>query len=99
MSGHDPNCEHDHSKCRRYLGDLSEYVDGTLSDELCRELEEHMETCENCRVVVDTLAKTVTLYHQLPQPDMPSGAKERLLMVLDLKPYAAQPESDSAPEE
>jgi anti-sigma factor RsiW len=73
------------SKCQHYLQSLSEYVDGTLSEELCRELESHMAECENCRIVVNTLTKTVSLYHQLPSPEMPSDVRERLYKVLDIQ--------------
>ena len=85
-ASHHPH-QHDQDACRRYLSSLSEYADGTLSDELCQELEAHMAVCENCRVVVNTLAKTITLYHQLPAPELPNAVKERLLAVLDLKPF------------
>lgn len=78
------NHAHDEHDCRRYLGALSEYVDGALSAELCREIEAHMAECENCRVVVNTLSKTVALYHQLPEPEMPNAVRERLFKVLKL---------------
>ncbi|MBN1679927.1 MAG: zf-HC2 domain-containing protein [Anaerolineae bacterium] len=96
---HDQSHEHTHDKdmCRRYLGSLSDYVDGTLGDELCEELEAHISVCENCRVVVDTLGKTVTLYHQLPSPELPDAVKSRLYTVLDLTAYV--PESRTGSEE
>jgi anti-sigma factor RsiW len=75
---------HTPESCRRYLGELSDYFDGTLSEELCRELEAHMTECENCRVVVNTFAKTISLYRQMPAPEMPTAVKERLYKVLDL---------------
>lgn len=75
---------HDQESCRQYLSSLSDYADGTLSDELCKQLEAHMAECENCRVIVNTLSKTITLYHQLPAPEMPNAVKERLYKVLDL---------------
>jgi anti-sigma factor RsiW len=75
---------HDSEKCRQYLDSLSDYVDGELGEALCREIEAHMAECENCRVVVNTLAKTVMLYHQLPAPEMPNTVKERLYKVLNL---------------
>jgi len=81
--------QHDHEACRRYLSTLSDYADGTLSDELCQELEAHMATCENCRVVVNTLSKTITLYRQMPEPEMPNAVKERLYKVLNLQDYLA----------
>lgn len=84
-SHHDHN--HDTSDCQHYLGNLSDYVDGTLSDELCREIEAHMAGCENCRVVVNTLSKTITLYRQLPEPEMPNAVRNRLYKVLNLDDY------------
>ena len=86
---------HTPETCRRYLGELSDYVDGTLSDELCRELEAHMLECENCRVVVNTFTKTISLYRQMPAPEMPNAVKERLYKVLDLHRYSPAPEEDS----
>jgi len=68
----------DKHQCRHLLGDLSDYVDGEASAELCAEIERHLADCDNCRVVVDTLRKTVSLYHELPQPELPAAARERL---------------------
>jgi anti-sigma factor RsiW len=76
--------KHDHSECRHLLGSLSDYVDGELDDALCREIEAHMEGCENCRVVVNTLAKTVELYATVPQADLPDEVRERLFKRLKL---------------
>lgn len=85
-----PPHEHHEGSCRRYLDSLSDYVDGELSDELCRELEEHMAMCDNCRVVVNTLSKTITLYRRMPSPELPDEVKERLFKVLHLDPHAAE---------
>lgn len=78
----------EHQKCRNLLGSLSEYIDGSLEAELCAELERHLAHCEDCRVVVDTLEKTVYLYQTTSsQVDVPSGVRERLLKCLDLDDY------------
>jgi len=69
------------------LGDLSAYLDGEASDELCAEIERHMAGCEDCRIVVDTLRKTVLLYLDLPQPQLSDEARQRLYRALDLDPY------------
>lgn len=87
MSASDQLHEHNHDACRRYLSSLSEYADGTLSAELCQELEAHMAVCENCRIVVNTFTRTVSLYRQIPAPEMPSAVKERLYKVLHLEAY------------
>ena len=39
--------------CRHLLGALSDFVDGTAPDAICREIEQHLAECDNCRVVVD----------------------------------------------
>lgn len=71
-------------QCSQLLGDLSTYLDGEMSEALCLEIEQHLKNCEDCRVVVDTLRKTVELVRDLPQPGLPEGARERLYKSLDL---------------
>jgi predicted anti-sigma-YlaC factor YlaD len=78
--------DHKHD-CRKMLGDLSAYLDGGASEELCAEIELHMASCEDCRIVVDTLSKTVLLYRDLPQPTLPDEARARLFRSLDLGAY------------
>jgi anti-sigma factor RsiW len=77
----------DVENCRHMLGDLSDYLDGEASAEICAEIEQHMAGCEDCRIVVDTLRKTVLLYRDLPQPPMPLDARRRLFQALDLEEY------------
>jgi anti-sigma factor RsiW len=75
-------------ECRHLLNCLSEYVDGTLEEDLCAELELHMAGCEDCRVVVDTLAKTITLYHQkASQASVPDDVRQRLFRRLNLDDF------------
>jgi predicted anti-sigma-YlaC factor YlaD len=76
-----------HEGCRHLLAGLSDYLDGEASAELCAEIQEHMAGCSKCRVVINTLRKTVELYHQLPGPDFPDEARERLYKTLDLSGY------------
>lgn len=78
---------HVHSeKCETFLGSLSDYIDGDLRAELCRELERHLAECENCRVVVDTTKKAVYLVHASAVTDTPcpEEVRERLFKRLDL---------------
>ncbi len=76
-----------HETCQDLLGGLSDYLDGEASARLCAEITQHMATCERCRIVVDTLRRTVTLYRQLPRRAMPDRARERLYKVLNLADY------------
>jgi len=73
--------------CHELLDGLSDYLDGEASAELCADIEQHLAECDKCRIVVDTLRKTVTLYRQLPQPLMPAQVRERLYKRLDLADY------------
>ena len=74
--------------CRNILGSLSDYIDGELDPELCVELERHMDGCENCRIVVDSLRKTIYLYRTVnPCPDVPGEVRERLFQTLDLDEF------------
>ena len=76
-------------ECHHLLSSLSEYVDGTLDEDLCAELERHLSDCENCRVVVDTLHKTVTLYHQSANSSgAPEEVRQRLFQRLNLEDYS-----------
>ena len=73
--------------CHLLLEGISEYIDGTAKDEFCRELERHLSTCENCRVVVDTMKKTIYLYQSTTESDMPPGVRERLFRSLNLAEF------------
>jgi anti-sigma factor RsiW len=78
----------DHAQCHELLSSLSEYVDGTLGDELCLEIKRHLNDCDDCRVVVDTLRKTIYLYHaSTTLPFVPEEVRERLYRRLALDDF------------
>lgn len=74
--------------CRHLLASLSDYVDGELGDELCAELEQHLAGCKDCQVVVDTMRKTISLYHSNSMPpEVPSEVRQRLYKRLNLEDF------------
>ena len=74
--------------CKSLWESLSDYIDGDLSDELCRKLEQHMEGCEHCRVVFDTTNKTIRLYQDSVQAtEVPDEVHGRLVEILHLEDY------------
>jgi predicted anti-sigma-YlaC factor YlaD len=77
--------------CKSLLGSLSDYIDGTAQEEICRELEQHLSDCEDCRIVVDTLKKTVYLYQSDTETDLPAAMRERLFKRLDLDEFLRTP--------
>ncbi len=74
--------------CRHLLASLSDYVDGSLGDELCDELERHLADCQDCQIVVDTLRKTISLVRatSAPQP-VPTDVRARLYKRLNLEDF------------
>ena len=86
--------KHDHQDCSHLLGSLSEYVDGALGEEICEEIERHVSDCEDCRIVIDTLKKTIYLYHETAEPpDIPEEVRSRLFKRLDLDEFINQAKS------
>ena len=74
--------------CGSLLESLSDYVDGELGDALCEEIEKHMADCNNCRIVVDTFKKTISLYQETSEKTtIPMGVRERLFHRLDLDDF------------
>jgi anti-sigma factor RsiW len=81
--------ESTHNTCEGLLGSLSDYIDGELGAELCREIEKHIAECDDCRIVVDTTRKTIDLVHASsdPQTDLPDDVRDRLFKRLNLDDY------------
>jgi anti-sigma factor RsiW len=68
--------------CRELFERLSEYVDGELSQEICREIQRHMEGCEPCVAFAKTLKKTADLCRRLPSQPMPPEVAADLRIFL-----------------
>lgn len=52
------------STCSELLALLNDYVDGSASPSVCRSLEHHLVKCNPCRIVVDNVRKTISLYRK-----------------------------------
>ena len=78
---------HSHTldECRQLLSQLNDYVDGDLADDLCAVLEAHLGGCADCRIVLDSLTQTITLYRGLSETpiELPPGVEERLIRALE----------------
>ncbi len=74
---------HDHGACKELFAELSAYLDGEMTSEDRRELEQHLCGCPPCVEFVQSLRRTVDLCHHYepeaaPGPLAPA-ARERLL--------------------
>jgi predicted anti-sigma-YlaC factor YlaD len=77
-----------HPCCSDLLSSLGAYIDGDLKNELCAEIEQHMKECPRCRIVVNTMKKTIELYQESAEETrLPGDVRERLFVRLDLEEY------------
>ncbi|MFN8398627.1 MAG: anti-sigma factor [Anaerolineales bacterium] len=82
--------DHAHQNCQALLGSLSEYIDGELPPELCKEIEKHLEGCDNCRIVLNTTRRTIDLVQIPVEENVPDDVRERLFKRLNLDDYLKQ---------
>ncbi len=68
--------------CKDFLSELNEFLDAECSDEVRRELEEHLNECPNCWVICDTTKKTINIYRGTEHYAIPAGTHERLISAL-----------------
>lgn len=78
---------HDHAhgmsmSCRELFERLSEYVDGELSQEICQEIQRHMEGCAPCVAFAKTLKKTAEMCRRLPSKPIPPDVAADLRNLL-----------------
>lgn len=66
------------NNCPEYVNELNDFLDGTLDDDLCAEIQKHLGECKNCRIMVDTLQQTVKLCRDGKPEPLPEELKSRL---------------------
>ena len=64
--------------CDDLIQNLSDYIDGELEPELCKELEDHLKDCRNCRLMVDSLKMTVKLCKDGRCEELPPALNKKL---------------------
>jgi hypothetical protein len=63
---------------------LCENLDEQIDSESCRRIKAHIQECEHCSAMLDSLKKTVYLYRKYPTPKIPSKIKSELFAVIRL---------------
>lgn len=53
--------------CKTLIQYLSDYIDGSLNETLAEAARDHLATCRNCHVVLDSTRQTIRLYRQRGQ--------------------------------
>lgn len=72
-------------ECNKYIQDICDYIDGEADESLCRELENHLKGCNNCRIMVDTLKQTVVLCRGGKREALPADLQGKLNQSLKKK--------------
>jgi anti-sigma factor RsiW len=65
-------------KCTEFLRELADYFDGTLSESMRAELDEHLHWCHECHVVMNTTKKTIEIYRDNQLYELPESLRTRL---------------------
>ena len=69
--------------CKDVIRDLSGYLDGDLCREVIADLERHVTRCTDCRLVVDTVRKTIEIYCNAEPIPLPDDVRKRLHQALE----------------
>jgi anti-sigma factor RsiW len=68
--------------CETVIRELSNYLDGDLSVSVKLELEQHLNICKNCTLVVTQTKFTIEVFCDSEAADLPTDVKSRLHEVL-----------------
>ncbi|MBC6936440.1 MAG: zf-HC2 domain-containing protein [Chloroflexi bacterium] len=86
--------EDDPMDCETLIHYLSDYIDNNLSESLAEEARQHLATCKNCHVVLDTTQRTILLYRQRGQQQGLSPRRHAALYDRLEKALVARPAED-----
>lgn len=69
--------------CEELLQYLSAYIDQDLDETLTAAAQEHLATCQNCRVVLDTTQQTISLYRTHGKRSIQADRRRQLFSQLE----------------
>jgi predicted anti-sigma-YlaC factor YlaD len=78
-------------KCKEFLKELSDYLDGSLDPKLQAELKEHLQWCSNCYVVCNTTEKTIEIYRENKVYELPDELRSKLQSAILSKCKGTKP--------
>lgn len=65
--------------CHELVQLITEYLEGALSADDRRRVEEHLEVCDGCRRYLEQMRETIRLTGMLTEEQIPDEHKETLL--------------------
>ena len=69
--------------CEELIHYLSDYIDNGLTETLRVDAEEHLATCRNCHVVLDTTRQTIVLFKEAQREGIPVDRRSVLFGQLE----------------
>ncbi|HMK34363.1 MAG TPA: anti-sigma factor [Desulfomonilaceae bacterium] len=69
-------------ECKHFCNQLSDYLDGEVTEDECRLIEEHLDVCPPCLLVYESLKTTVTICGQAVPADLPEHVRAELKAFL-----------------
>ena len=69
--------------CEELIHYLSDYIDNGLTEKLRVDAEEHLATCRNCHVVLDTTRQTIVLFRETHREGTPVDRRSALFGQLE----------------
>ena len=64
--------------CTEFLAKLDELIEGSVSAEMRKQLEEHLGGCAHCTVTLNTTRKTIEIYRKHEIYELPDAVRVRL---------------------
>lgn len=71
-------------ECKHVWNFISDYLDGTLSEETKVDVQKHLEHCEICSAILDSTRNIIILTADDQVFELPVGFSERLHARIDL---------------
>ncbi|QHN04303.1 zf-HC2 domain-containing protein [Granulicella sp. WH15] len=72
-------------ECKHVWDHISGYIDDTLSEEIRRDVQKHLDHCEICSAILDSTRNIIILTADERVFELPVGFSERLHARLDLE--------------
>lgn len=70
--------------CDELVSYLSDYIDQDLDNELTAAAQQHLATCQNCRVVLQTTRRVIQLGQEQYRAGIPTARRDHLFTRLRL---------------
>jgi predicted anti-sigma-YlaC factor YlaD len=70
-------------KCKKIINELADYLDDALDDALRASIEQHLDKCKDCRLMVDTTKHTIQIFCNSEPVPLPQDTRQRLHDALE----------------